>query len=123
MFPWEENVFVAHAERSNIYLHLKLNFFRVRDFQPNVCPGGVSQYDCGESLPYAPVDWPNTGDKGARGQGKELKVHAPLEIGICIFRSILRLQKVQRKMLFELDNSYEAVTKFKRLASTGIFGI
>ncbi|KAK6780362.1 hypothetical protein RDI58_022546 [Solanum bulbocastanum] len=29
MFSWEESDFVAHAESSNIYLHLKHTFFRL----------------------------------------------------------------------------------------------
>ncbi|KAH0633578.1 hypothetical protein KY284_036364 [Solanum tuberosum] len=85
MFPWEENT--------------SIGINRVRDFQPNVCPGGsweshshvvyngsasrineiglqlypVSEYDCGESLPYAPVDWPNAGDKWGSRVGKRVK--------------------------------------------------
>ncbi|KAH0748921.1 hypothetical protein KY290_028153 [Solanum tuberosum] len=43
---------------------------RVTDYHLNVRQGGVSEYDSGEGLPYAPVDWPNVGDKWGWRTGK-----------------------------------------------------
>ncbi|KAH0633565.1 hypothetical protein KY284_036351 [Solanum tuberosum] len=58
MFPWEESNSVG------------IN--TVRDFQLNVCQVGVSEYDSGEGLPYAPVDWPYVGDNWGWRAGKRV---------------------------------------------------
>jgi len=39
---------------------------------------------------------------GAGGQGKELQIQAPSKIDICIFRSVFRHRKMERKMLSEV---------------------
>ena len=62
---------------------------RINDIGLQLYP--VSNYDSSEGLPYAPVDWPNTGDKGADRKGKKIKIKEPLNIYICIFRSVFRL--------------------------------
>ncbi|KAK4706723.1 hypothetical protein R3W88_033687 [Solanum pinnatisectum] len=43
---------------------------RINEFRLQLYP--VSEYDSGEGLPYAPVDWPNVGDKWGWRVGKRI---------------------------------------------------
>ncbi|KAH0633585.1 hypothetical protein KY284_036371 [Solanum tuberosum] len=99
--------------------------YRINEIGLQLYP--VSEYDFGEGLPYAPIDWPNAGDKWEWRAGKRVTSSGTFRDRYLYLPKHFKAPKGGKKNAFRskisLDDSFKAVAKLKKLASTGLFDI